>query len=69
MSEKAQDSRLLNAQQVAKFMGVSRSHIYHLMQNQSLTHIRIGGSLRVRQSDVEKFMTENTKHHLVLRVE
>jgi excisionase family DNA binding protein len=69
MSEQAQDSRLLTAQQVADFLGVSRSHVYHLMQNQRLTHIRIGGSLRVRQSDVENYIAKNTKHHVVLSVD
>ena len=58
---KDDDIRLLTAEQVAEILNISKSQIYHMMQRGEIPSVRIGGSVRVRPSDLEHFISSNLK--------
>jgi len=49
---------LLKIQDVAKRLNCSASAVYHLAQIGDLPAIRFGGLVRVRPSDLEKFIQD-----------
>jgi len=50
---------LLRGQDVARILNVSRAFAYQLMQRGEIATVRIGNSVRVRQSDLETFIARN----------
>lgn len=52
-------SQLLNGNQVAQILGISRSFSYQLMRSGRIPSIRIGRAIRVHPSALEQFITEN----------
>jgi excisionase family DNA binding protein len=59
--------RLLNADQVAEILNVSRSHAYSLIQSGQIPSIRLGRAVRVRPQDLERFIAESV--HSSMRIE
>lgn len=53
--------QLLKATEVAKFLVVSKSFVYQLMQNGDIQSIMLGSSLRVRPIDLQDFINENLR--------
>ncbi len=51
---------LLSAMQVAYILGLSRARAYNLMQTGEIRTVRIGKSRRVRQKDLDAFISQNT---------
>ncbi len=51
---------LLSASQVAYILGLSRARAYNLMQTGEIRTVRIGKSRRVRQKDLDAFISQNT---------
>lgn len=47
-----QDEPLLTAMDVAKWLSVSRSKVYLMMEQEKLPYVQIGGSRRVYRKDV-----------------
>ena len=52
---------LMTVEQVRRFLSIGRTHIYALIGDGALPHVRIGRSLRVRRSDLERFVEEHTE--------
>lgn len=44
---------------VAKFLAISRSKVYQLMDSGELPYVKLGKSRRVRWSDVQKLIDKN----------
>jgi excisionase family DNA binding protein len=51
--------KLLNANEVAELLNVSRSFAYTLMQSGQLLTVQLGRAVRVRPEDLEKFIELN----------
>jgi len=60
MEQKVRD-RLLNVEQVRVQLGCSRSHVYRLIGQRNLLAIKIGTrmGIRIKESDVKRFMDKN----------
>ena len=52
--------RLLKAEEVAKYLRISKSGAYRLMRTGEITVVRFGKVVRVREEDIESFVL-NTK--------
>ena len=48
--------RLLKAEEVAKFLRLSKSGAYHLMRTGVIPVVRIGKAVRVREEDIDRFV-------------
>ncbi|MBA4383289.1 MAG: excisionase [Anaerolinea sp.] len=48
--------RLLKAEEVAKYLRISKSGAYHLLKTGEIPVVRIGTAVRVREEDLEKFV-------------
>jgi excisionase family DNA binding protein len=51
---------LARVAEVAKYLPLSRSKVYQLMESGGLPYVKIGKSRRVRWPDVMKLIDENT---------
>jgi excisionase family DNA binding protein len=49
-------SRLLNADEVATILSISKSLAYKLMQNNKIPTVKINRSVRVRETDLNEFI-------------
>ncbi len=52
-----QADTLLKGDDVAKILNVSRSFAFQLMQRGEIPTVRLGRAVRVRPSDLERFIT------------
>ena len=52
--------KLLNGNQVAEILNISRSAAYNLMKRGQLPSVRFGHSVRVVPEDLERFIQERT---------
>jgi excisionase family DNA binding protein len=48
--------RLLTVQEVCELLGVKRSYIYSLTHTKQIPHIKIVGTLRFRQKEIDKWL-------------
>jgi len=53
------EPRLLTATEVARILKISKSNVYQLIQRNEIHTIRINRSVRVRQDDLEDFISNN----------
>jgi excisionase family DNA binding protein len=51
--------KLLNSQEVAALLGISRSQAYNLMRNGEIPSIRLRSSIRVAPAALEKYLLDN----------
>ena len=51
--------RLLNANEVAEILNVSKSHVYNLMKKVLIPNVSIVNSPRLRPEDLERFIRSN----------
>ena len=56
--------RLFRVTEVARHLAVSRSKVYQMMEVGQLPYVKLGKSRRVRWSDVQKLIDENTVSRL-----
>ena len=54
------EHRLLRVQEVAEAMRVSNMTVYRLIQSGELVATRVGRSYRIRERDVEAYLTRGT---------
>lgn len=54
-----EDYRLLNAEEVAEIMNVSKVMVYKLMQMGKIKCVKINSSRRVRPEDLEEYIERN----------
>lgn len=52
-------SKLLRANEVAQQLNISRSLAYQLMQRGEIPTVRFGSSVRVRECDLEEYMSRH----------
>jgi excisionase family DNA binding protein len=50
---------ILTVPQVARYLKISRSKAYYLVQQKKIPYIRIGRNVRVRAADLEKWIESN----------
>ena len=58
--------KLLNADDIAEILGISRSKVYQLMKSGDLPSVRIGKSVRVRKRDLEEFIKTSIYYGRIL---
>ncbi len=51
---------LISPQEAAEILSVSRQYVYNLATEGKLPTVRLGGAMRIRRSDIESFIRENT---------
>lgn len=49
----------LTPDELAKFLNISRSSIYRLIENRMIAFYKIGGSLRFRKEDIEGYLEKS----------
>ena len=52
-------TELLNAEEVAGLLGLSKSFVYTLIRRCQLPAIRFGAAVRVKPDDLERFIHDN----------
>jgi excisionase family DNA binding protein len=57
------DAPLLDPQEVARILHVSRSYVYQLLRAGELPIVRLGTALRVRPEDLQEFITRKKLSH------
>ena len=55
------DDKLLTCSEVQATLRISKSKLYRLIHKEKLPVIRLGGTFRIRQSELEKFLKDNEK--------
>jgi excisionase family DNA binding protein len=50
---------LLTVEKTAEILGVSISFVYKLVRGKQLTAVKIGTAVRIRQNDIDEFVTKN----------
>jgi excisionase family DNA binding protein len=50
--------RIMTVPEVATYLQMSKSKVYYLIQRKEMPHIKIGRNVRIRQSDLEKWLTK-----------
>ena len=61
MSSRGTEKLLLTVPEAAEALGVSRSHLYNLIQQGHLPTIRLGASVRVPRRWLEEFVEQQVK--------
>lgn len=49
----------LNPEELAAILAISRATVYRLIARRQIAFIKVGGGLRFRRSDIEKFLESN----------
>jgi excisionase family DNA binding protein len=52
-----QMDKIMTIPEVASYLKISKSKIYYLVGRRKIPHLRIGRNVRVRESDLMKWMT------------
>jgi len=47
--------------QVAKYLQISKSKIYYLVAKKRIPHIRLGRNVRIRESDLIRWLEKQTE--------
>jgi excisionase family DNA binding protein len=55
----AAERQLARVAEVARFLNVSRSKVYQMMDAGELAYVKLGKSRRVRWSDVQRLVDQN----------
>lgn len=55
-----QSDKLLNAQDIAKMLNVSKPQVYLMMRRGDFPVVKMGRLVRARQSDIEEFINRST---------
>jgi len=50
------DNSILTVKQVAEYLQLSKSKIYYLIQRKRIPHLRLGRNVRIRESDLLKWL-------------
>ena len=52
---------ILTIPQVAKYLQLSRPKVYYLASKKQLPHLKLGKNIRVRLSDLQKWLNQQTE--------
>jgi len=53
------DEKIYTVPEVAIYLKMSRSKVYNLVQGRKIPHIKIGRNVRVRETDLKKWIEKN----------
>ncbi|MEN4449980.1 helix-turn-helix domain-containing protein [Mycobacterium sp. SM3041] len=53
---------LLTVDQTAEMLQVSRATVYRLFSSGALRYVQVGAHRRVSAAEIDRFITENTRH-------
>ena len=59
IEENPHDTRLLTAPDVARILNISKGAAYQLIQQKKIPSVRINRNVRVRQEDLDEFISNN----------
>lgn len=51
--------------QVAKYLQISKSKIYYLVNKGQIPYVRIGRNVRIREGDLQRWLDENTLFKII----
>jgi excisionase family DNA binding protein len=54
--------QILTIPEVAKYLKISKSKIYYMVSKKEIPHIRIGRNVRVRETDLMRFIDKQVEH-------
>lgn len=49
--------KIMTVPEVAKYLKLSKSKVYYLVGRRKIPHLRIGRNVRIRESDLMRWMT------------
>ncbi len=52
---------ILTIPQVARYLKISKAKIYYMVQKKQIPHIRLGRNVRIRESDLNKWLEKRTE--------
>jgi excisionase family DNA binding protein len=61
MPPKVEDSKMLDVNRAASYLGVSTSFIRNLVAQRSLVHYKLGGRVMFRREDIDQFVDQNKR--------
>ena len=53
---------IMTVPQVATYLKLSKSKVYYLVQTGQIRHIRIGRSVRIRETDIQEWIMDQMTH-------
>jgi excisionase family DNA binding protein len=59
--------RILTIPEVATYLKISKSKIYYLVQRKEIPHVRIGRNVRIRESDLVKWLDMHNAQPVLFR--
>ncbi|MCC7360556.1 MAG: helix-turn-helix domain-containing protein [Anaerolineales bacterium] len=54
------DDNVMTVPEVARYLKLSKSKVYCLVQQRQIPHIKIGRNVRVREKDVQAWLAANS---------
>ena len=54
------DDNVMTVPEVARYLKLSKSKVYGLVQQRQIPHIKIGRNVRVREKDVQAWLAANS---------
>ena len=61
----AEAKMLLKINDAAKFLSISRAHLYRLIKAGLLSPTKLGGATRISSTEIERFISEATRRNRV----
>jgi excisionase family DNA binding protein len=55
------DDPVLTIPEVAEYLKISKSKIYYLVSRKEIPHLKIGRNVRIRQSDLERWLNSQVQ--------
>ena len=52
--------KIYTVAEVAKYLKLSKSKVYYMVQNCEIPYIKIGRNVRIRKADLKQFLDGNT---------
>jgi len=52
---------ILTVPETAKYLKLSKSKVYYLVQRNQIPHIKIGKNVRIRREDLQKWLEERAQ--------
>ena len=60
------DDPIMTIPDVAKYLKISRSKAYYMVSSRQLPYLRLGKNVRIRQSDLLKWLDEQIEKQLAV---
>ena len=53
--------KIYTVPEVARYLKLSQSKVYNLVQRNEIPHIKIGRNVRIKESDLDRWLDEQTR--------